>query len=122
MTAHARRGQSDDAIELDELVSIAGQREQLILFVSHHSTKIDINLCRAVHRIIWKRPTYAHILWEREEIGDFTAKAYEFFRTIPGEIAQKAGLPHPRPRQLLIEAGHENLPQWFTPVNRKTAR
>lgn len=115
MTAHARRSQSGDAVELDDLVSIAGQREQLILFVSHHSRKIDVNLCTAVHRIIWKRPTYAHILWEREELGDFTTKAYEFFRSIQGEIAQKKACLILDLDNFSFKQTTNNLPQWFTP-------
>lgn len=88
-SAHARRSQSGDALELDDLLSISGQREQLILFISHYSRKLDINVCTSVHRIIWKRPTFAHQLWERDEMADFTGKAYDFFREIRGEIAQK---------------------------------
>jgi len=42
-SAHARRSQSGDAVELDELLAIAGQREQLILFISHYSRKLDLN-------------------------------------------------------------------------------
>lgn len=88
-SAHARRSQSGDAMELDDLLSIAGQREQLILFISHYSRKLDLNVCTGVHRIIWKRPTFAHQIWERDEMADFTGRAYDFFRAIRGEIAQK---------------------------------
>jgi len=88
-SAHARRSQSGDAVELDELLAIAGQREQLILFISHYSRKLDLNVCTSVHRIIWKRPTFAHQLWERDEMADFTSKAYDFFRAIKGPVSQK---------------------------------
>ena len=88
-SAHSRRSQSGDAVEMDDLLAISGQRRQLILFISHHSRKLDINVCTAVHRIIWKRPTYAHQLWERDEMSDFTAKAFDFFKGVKGEIAQK---------------------------------
>ncbi len=88
-SAHARRSQSGDAVDLDELLAIAGQREQLILFISHYSRKLDLNVCTSVHRIIWKRPTYAHQLWERDEMADFTTRAYDFFRGIRGTVARK---------------------------------
>ncbi len=88
-SAHARRSQSGQALELDDLLAISGQREQLILFISHYSRKLDLNVCASVHRIIWKRPTFAHLLWERDEMADFTAKAYDFFQGIKGDIAQK---------------------------------
>lgn len=88
-SAHSRRSQSGDAVELDDLLAIAGQREQLILFISHYSRKLDLNVCTSVHRIIWKRPTYAHQLWERDEMADFTRKAYDFFKAIKGQVVQK---------------------------------
>lgn len=78
-TAHARRSQSNDAIELDDLISISGQRNQTIIFIAHHSRKIDLNVVTEVNRIIWKKPTYAHQLFERDEVSDFSMKAYDFF-------------------------------------------
>ena len=33
-SAHARRTQSGDAVELDNLIGISGQREQLLIFIS----------------------------------------------------------------------------------------
>ena len=88
-SAHSRRSQTGDALEMDDLLAISGQREQLILFISHYSRKLDLNVCTSVHRLIWKRPTYAHQLWERDEMADFTGRAYDFFRQIRGDIAQK---------------------------------
>ncbi|MBA7550281.1 hypothetical protein ES705_42791 [subsurface metagenome] len=71
------------------MLAISGQRQQLILFISHHSRKLDLNICTAVHRIIWKKPTYAHQLWERDEMTDFTSKAFDFFNKIKGEVTRK---------------------------------
>ena len=88
-SAHSRRAQSGGAVELDDLLAIAGQRQQLIIFISHYSRKLDLNVCTAIHRIIWKRPTYAHQLWERDEMADFTGKAYDWFQTIKGDVAKK---------------------------------
>lgn len=88
-TAHARRSQSGDAVELDDLISISGQRNQLIVFIAHHSRKLDLNIITEVNRIIWKKPTYAHQLFERDEVSDFTMRAYDFFAGIKGEVARK---------------------------------
>lgn len=88
-SAHSRRSQSGDAVELDDLLSISGQRQQLIVFISHYSRKLDLNICAAVHRLIWKRPTYAHTMWERDEMADFTMKAFDFFQAIKGDTAKK---------------------------------
>ncbi|KKN40488.1 hypothetical protein LCGC14_0732770 [marine sediment metagenome] len=78
-TAHARRTQSGDAVELDNLIGISGQREQLLIFICHHSKKLDPNVVREVNRIIWKQPTYAYQLFERDELTDFTMKAFDYF-------------------------------------------
>jgi len=88
-TAHARRTQSSDAVELDDLISISGQREQLIIFIAHHSRKLDLNVITEVNRIIWKKPTYAHQLFERDEVSDFSMRAYDFFAGIKGMVARK---------------------------------
>jgi len=113
-SAHARRTQSGDAIELDDLLAISGQRRQLVLFISHHSRKLDVNICTAVHRIIWKRPTYAHQLWERNEMSDFTAKAFEFFKGIKGEVAKmKASLVLDLDNFRFLQTSN-NLPPWWS--------
>jgi len=78
-TAHARRTQSGAAVELDNLIGVSGQREQLLIFICHHSKKLDPNVVREVNRIIWKQPTYAYQLFERDELTDFTMKASDFF-------------------------------------------
>lgn len=78
-TAHARRTQSGAAVELDNLIGISGQRNQLLIFICHHSKKLDPNVVREVNRIVWKQPTYAYQLFERDELSDFTMKAFDFF-------------------------------------------
>jgi len=91
-SAHARRSQSGNAVQLDELLAISGQREQLIIFISHYSRKLDLNVCTSIHRIIWKKPTYAHQLWERDEMADFTMKAFDFFKGLRESMKKKACL------------------------------
>lgn len=113
-SAHSRRSQSGDAIELDDLLAISGQRKQLILFISHHSRKLDLNVCTAIHRIIWKRPTYAHQLWERNELTDFTMKAYDFFRGIKGAIAQKKACLLLDMDEFVFHQCTNSLPAWWS--------
>lgn len=113
-SAHARRSQSGDAVELDDLLAIAGQREQLIIFISHYSRKLDLNVCTSVHRIIWKRPTYAHQLWERDEMADFTAKAYDFFRAIRGDVSQKRACLVLDMQGFRFLQCNNGLPTWWT--------
>jgi len=81
-TAHARRTQSGDAVELDNLIGISGQRNQFLVFICHHTRKLDCNVVREVNFIIWKRPTYAYQLFERDELSDFTMKAFDYFASL----------------------------------------
>jgi len=78
-SAHARRTQSGDAVELDNLIGISGQRDQLLIFICHHTRKLDPNVVREVNFLVWKRPTYAYQLFERDELTDFTMKAFDHF-------------------------------------------
>jgi len=88
-SAHARRTQSGEAVELDNLMSISRQRQQLIIFISHHSRKLDPNVIRDIDRIVWKTPTYAHWIFERNELTDFVLKAVDFFSKIKGDKARQ---------------------------------
>lgn len=90
--AHARRTQSGDAVELDNLMGISRQRNQIIFFISHHSRKLDPNVIRDCDRIIWKRPTFAHWLFERDELTDFVLKALDYFQVMTEGRALKACL------------------------------
>lgn len=83
--AHARRTQSGDAVELDNLIGISRQRKQIILFLSHHSRKLDPNLIHDSDMIIWKEPTKAHVLFERDEMQLFAKKAWDFFANVHRE-------------------------------------
>ena len=81
-TAHARRTQSGDAVELDNLIGVSGQRNQFLIFICHHTKKLDPNIVREVNFIVWKRPTYAYQLFERDELSDFTMKAFDYFAAL----------------------------------------
>lgn len=83
--AHARRTQSAQAVSLDNLISISRHRQQLIVVVVHHSRKLDLNIIHDSDRIIWKQPTQAHALFERDEMQLFTRKAIEFFGSLKTE-------------------------------------
>jgi len=98
-TTHARRSQSGDAVELDDLIGISRQRDQMIFFIAHHSRKIDINLIHEVTGIIWKKPTYAHQMWERSELSDFSMRAFDFFQGVLGPA------PNNGTRRKVMEAG-----------------
>ena len=113
-SAHSRRAQSGDAIELDDLLAMAGQRQQLIIFISHYSRKLDLNVCTAIHSIIWKQPTYAHQLWERDEMADFTGKAYDWFKAIKGERARQKACLVLNMKDFGFSQCNNALPPWWS--------
>jgi len=96
--AHARRSSSQSAVDMDALCSISRQRNQLIIFVSHHSRKLDINDIHSSRLLIWKRPTLADTIWEREELQPYVLRAWEIFQDMT-------------PRQQLLSAYVMNLRQ-----------
>lgn len=113
-SAHARRTQSGDAVQLDNLIGISGQRNQLIIFISHHSRKLDLNVIHEVDRIFWKEPTYAHQMFERDELSDFTMRAYDFFHSVRGERARKKATLVIDFHNLRFLKCNNNLPPWWS--------
>lgn len=111
--AHARRSQSTMAVRLDNLVSISRHRRQLILFISHHSRKLDINLIHDSDRLLWKEPTEAHALFERDELQMFTGKALDFFAGIKGEKARLKATYIMDLHHMKFYSLNNSLPGWW---------
>ena len=113
-SAHARRTQSGDAVELDNLMSISRQRQQLIIFISHHSRKLDPSVIRDVGMIGWKQPTYAHWLFERNELTDFTLKAVDFYRDMKTESQRLKTTMIVDLHHLVIKSFKNNVPTYWS--------
>ena len=112
--AHARRSQSAQAVEMDNLISISRQRQQLIVLVSHHSRKLDLNLIHDSDKILWKQPTEAHALFERDELQMFTRKALEFFGNIKSEKARQKATYVMDLHRLRFSWFNNGLPTWWS--------
>lgn len=112
--AHARRSQSEMAVRLDNLISMSRHRKQLILFISHHSRKLDINLIHDSDRLLWKEPTEAHALFERDELQIFTRKALDFFAGIKGEKAKLKATYVMNLHQMKFGCFTNKLPPWWS--------
>jgi hypothetical protein len=82
--AHARRTSSQGALDTDALSSLSEQKSQLILFITHHSRKFDLNDIQATDLIIWKCPTLADTIFERDELQIYVLRAWEFFQKLDG--------------------------------------
>ncbi len=113
-SAHARRSQSEYAVSLDNMIGISGQRKQTILFISHHSRKLDLNIIHELDRIIYKQPTYAHAIWERDELSDVTYKATEYFKTLKTTMAIKKANLMLNFETFKFETFNNQLPSWWS--------
>lgn len=82
LVAHARRGQSTGALDMEDLVALSEQKGQLIILISHHARKLDINDVHGANIVIWKQPTLADTIWERSELQMFVLRAWEFFQKL----------------------------------------
>lgn len=112
--AHARRSQCATAVLLDNLISISRHRQQLIIFIAHHSRKLDINLIHDSDRLFWKQPTEAHALFERDELQLFTRKALGFFADIRGEKARLKATYVMDLHHLKFSRFNNGLPPWWS--------
>ena len=112
--AHARRSQSAQAVKLDNLISISRHRQQLIIFIAHHSRKLDINLIHDSDRLLWKEPTEAHAIFERDELQVFTRKALEFFGGVKGMKAKLRATYVMNLHHLKFSWFSNGLPEWWS--------
>ena len=112
--AHARRSQSAQAVKLDNLISISRHRQQLIIFIAHHSRKLDINLIHDSDRLLWKEPTEAHAIFERDELQVFTRKALEFFGGVKGIKAKLRATYVMDLHHLKFSWFNNSLPEWWS--------
>lgn len=113
-TANARRSMSSQALDMDALCSLARQKGQHIIFVSHHSRKLDMALVMQTVAVLWKRPTYLHAMFDRDEMEVFTYRAIEFFEEIYGEIARKKATLMADFEDLKFYRFTNGLPSWWS--------
>jgi hypothetical protein len=103
--ANARRSASNDNLDLAQLVALSRQRNQLIILISHHSRKLDMNDVMDASRIIWKLPAAGQVMFERKEIKPFSQRAVDRF-------AQRKG----NPQKVAYVMDFEDLAFGFTPT------
>lgn len=111
--AHARRSQSTANLDMDNLVSISRQRQQLILLVCHHSRKIDLNDVHSSSLIVWKQPTYADTLWERDELQRYSLRAIDFFEGLKTKQARLRASFMMDLRHMKFYSMNNGLPSWW---------
>ena len=72
---HARHSLSRDHTGFDQLLSLCGQLDQLFIFCTHHSRKLDINIVTEYEVLAFKFPNKMHTRMERPEIREWSTAA-----------------------------------------------
>lgn len=82
MKYYADKYKTSEKEVLDSLINISGQKNQIIIFISHHSAKILKAIVREIDMQLFKKPSEMHAKMERGEIRIFTKEALEAFEKI----------------------------------------
>ena len=75
----ARMSASEKNQKLLEVISLARQRSQIIIFIAQEASYIDINILRGLSTLIIKEPAPLQVLFERAELREFIQRAQEEF-------------------------------------------
>ena len=78
--AHSRRSMKNANILFDKLTAMSGKQKQIIIYITHHSRKMDRNLILDTDNLIYKKPSKLQIEMERPEIKPFSRKAYDYLK------------------------------------------
>lgn len=73
----AQQHGSSKNMEMGKMISLARQRKQVMIFVSHVLAKLNVNVVREVNTLVFKKPSILHMKFERPEIKDLTETAYD---------------------------------------------
>ena len=103
--ANSRRSASNENLDMAQLVALSRQRNQLIILISHHSRKLDMNEVMDCSRIIWKEPSAGQVMFERKEMKPFAERAVAKFAGRKGN-----------PQKVAYVMDFENLSFGFTPT------
>lgn len=71
------------------LLSISGQKNQLLIFATHFMRKLDIDIVTDLDMLAFKMPGLMHMHFERREIKTIVKRVYEEFKKLPGKIEDK---------------------------------
>ena len=88
--ANARRSSSNENLDMAQLVALSRQRNQLIILISHHSRKLDMNEVMDCSRVIWKKPSAGQVMFERKEMKPFAERAVAKFAERKGNLQKVA--------------------------------
>ena len=84
-STHLYAGMKDDEFGkmMDKAISKSRQKEQTIVFVSHHTAKLNIKVVREPDLLFMKEPSLMHAETERQQMKKWTGQARTLFQRIP---------------------------------------
>ena len=82
---HARQALSRQHTEFDQALSLCGQMEQLFIFCTHHSRKLDPLAVEEYEVLAFKLPGKMHTRMERPEVREWSAMARKALLDFPEE-------------------------------------
>jgi hypothetical protein len=69
-----------------KLMGITRQRDQLFLFATHLTRKLDVGVVYDSDNIVFRQPSHLHARFERPELEPMLREADRFFRTVPDPV------------------------------------
>ena len=79
---YARTWQEEEHTIIGQLIDYSRQNQMTIIFITHHTRKLDINIITDIDMLIMKKPSLFHSKFERPEIRALTKEADEFFAQV----------------------------------------
>lgn len=76
---HAQKYNIPEKQVVDHMISISGQKDQVLIFISHHAAKVLLSIIREVDVQLFKYPSLMHAKTERSDIRVWTKDALEAF-------------------------------------------
>jgi len=83
MWYYAREFGNDLNKAMDVILSISRQRKQLVVFATHYTRKLDINIVTDMDMLAFKQPGLLHKYFERRELRKIVDKVYRLFKMVP---------------------------------------
>jgi len=89
MFYYAREFGTTENKAMSILLSISGQKNQLLIFATHYTRKIDIDVITDVDVLGYKRPGMMYKHFERPEMRKLVDKIYNAFKSLPFSDEEK---------------------------------
>jgi hypothetical protein len=86
MRAHARDSPNYFNKMVCKLMGVASQRDQLLLFLTHLTRKLDVGVVYDSDNIVFRQPSFLHLKFERQEIIPLIVEAGKFLKKVSNPL------------------------------------